>query len=193
MVASSSSLVDQRLPLKGGQLAQLHVEDGTRLDLVDLEQAHEADLRGRRRLRSADERDDLVDRVDRREQRGDDVQPLLRLAEPEPGAPQDHFDLVRDPVPDIWSRRRVRGTPSTSASMLTPKVSCSWVCLYRLFSTTLAIASRLSLITSRCPVRPLVSSAMSAIPDSGFFDKLGDLRRQVVWVDLERASLTTRH
>ena len=29
----------------------------------------------------------------------------------------------------IWSRRSVRGTPSTSASMFTPNVSCSWVCL----------------------------------------------------------------
>ena len=65
----------------------------------------------------------------------------------------------------IWSRRRVRGTPSTSASMFTPNVSCSCVCLYRLFSTTLAIASRLSTITSRWPVRPLVSSRMSAMPD----------------------------
>ena len=65
-----------------------------------------------------------------------------------------------------WSSRRVRGTPSTRASMFTPNVSCSCVCLYRLFSTTLAIASRLSTITSRWPVRPLVSSRTSAMPDS---------------------------
>ena len=38
----------------------------------------------------------------------------------------------------------MRGTPSTSASMLTPKLVCSGVCLYRLFNTTLALASRLS-------------------------------------------------
>ncbi len=64
----------------------------------------------------------------------------------------------------IWSSRSVRGTPSTSASMLAPNVSCSWVCLYRLFSTTLATASRFSTITSRWPVRSLVSSRTSAIP-----------------------------
>ena len=47
------------------------------------------------------------------------------------------------------SRLRVRGTPSTRASMLAEKFSCREVCLYRLFSTTLATASRLSTITSR--------------------------------------------
>ena len=64
----------------------------------------------------------------------------------------------------IWSSRRVRGTSSTRASMLAPKVSCSWVCLYRLFSTTLATASRFSTMTSRCPVRWLDSSRTSAMP-----------------------------
>ena len=64
----------------------------------------------------------------------------------------------------IWSSRRVRGTPSTSASMLAPNVSCSWVCLYRLFSTTLATASRFSTMTSRWPRRSLDSSRMSAMP-----------------------------
>ncbi len=29
----------------------------------------------------------------------------------------------------IWSRRRVRGTPSTMESMLAPKEVCSWECL----------------------------------------------------------------
>ena len=65
-----------------------------------------------------------------------------------------------------WARFSVRGTPSTSASMFAPNVSCSWVCLYRLFSTTLATASRLSTITSRMPVRPEDSSRMSAMPAS---------------------------
>ena len=64
----------------------------------------------------------------------------------------------------IWSSRSVRGTPSTRASMFAPNVSCSWVCLYRLFSTTLATASRFSTITSRWPLRSLVSSRTSAMP-----------------------------
>ena len=65
-----------------------------------------------------------------------------------------------------WARFSVRGTPSTSASMLAPNVSCNWVCLYRLLSTTLATASRLSTSISRMPVRPLDSSRMSAMPVS---------------------------
>ncbi len=42
----------------------------------------------------------------------------------------------------------MRGTPSTSASMFTPKLVCNGVCLNRLLRTTLALASRLSSITS---------------------------------------------
>ena len=60
----------------------------------------------------------------------------------------------------------MRGTPSTSASMLTPKFCCSCVCLNRLFSTTFATASRRSVITIRMPERLLDSSAMSAMPVS---------------------------
>ena len=63
-----------------------------------------------------------------------------------------------------WSSRRVRGTSSTSASMLQPKVSCSAVCLYRLFITTRGWASRFSTITRRRPVRAEVSSRMSEMP-----------------------------
>ena len=64
----------------------------------------------------------------------------------------------------IWSSRSVRGIPSTRASMFAPNVSCSWVCLYRLFSTTLPIASRFSTTTSRWPLRLLDSSRTSAMP-----------------------------
>ena len=63
-----------------------------------------------------------------------------------------------------WSSRSVRGTSSTSASMLQPKESCRPVCLYRLFMTTRGCASRLSTNTRRCPVRAEVSSRMSAMP-----------------------------
>ena len=67
-------------------------------------------------------------------------------------------NCVRRTMTSIWwsiqcvmnpSSGSVRGTPSTIASMFAPKFSCSWVCLYRLFSTTLATASRFSTITRR--------------------------------------------
>ncbi len=35
-------LVDDPLPLQGGEAAQLHLEDGAGLDLVDVEEFHEA-------------------------------------------------------------------------------------------------------------------------------------------------------
>ena len=72
------------------------------------------------------------------------------LSQPELRAPGDDLDLVVDVVrraPGPGSS--VRGTPSTSASMFTPKLVCSGVCLKRLLSTTLALASRLSSMTRR--------------------------------------------
>ena len=184
---SSSYSSSELLALQGGQLAQLHVEDGAGLDLVDLEQAHQALLRGRRRVAGPDQRDHGVDRVDGLEQGGQDVRPLLGLAQQV---------LVRRTMTSIWcvtqyrmnwSSRRVRGTPSTRASMFAPKVSCSWVCLYRLFSTTLATASRLRTMTRRWPARLLLSSRTSAMPATRpSLDQLGDLQGQVVRVDLER-------
>ncbi len=87
----------------------------------------------------------------------------------------------------IWSSRSVRGTPSTRATMLAPKVSCSSVCLYRLFSTTLATASRLSTMTSRRPTRALLSSLhVGDAGDPAVVGQFGDLLRQVVGVYLER-------
>ena len=47
------------------------------------------------------------------------------------------------------SRLNVRGTPSTSASMFAPNVSCSCVWRYNCESTTRGWASRLSTTTSR--------------------------------------------
>ena len=43
------------------------------------------------------------------------------------------------------------GWPSISATMLMPKVSCSCVCLYRLFSTTSGTSPRFNSITTRMP------------------------------------------
>ena len=61
--------------------------------------------------------------------------------------------------------RSVRGTPSTIASMFAPKVVCSWVCLNRLFSTTLATPSRLSVMTIRMPMRSELSLWMARMPE----------------------------
>ncbi len=57
------------------------------------------------------------------------------------------------------------GTPSTSASMMAPKVDCIWVCLYSRFSTICETASRFSSTTMRMPSRSL-SSRRSLIPST---------------------------
>ena len=123
-------LVEDPLPLEGGQPAQLHVQDRGRLDLVDVEQLHQAAAGGVGRLAVADERDDRVELVERLGVAAQDVRALLGLAQPVPGAPLDDLDLVvRRSSRTSSSRRSVRGTPSTIESMLQPNVVCSWVCL----------------------------------------------------------------
>ena len=54
-------VVDDLLALQGRELAQLHVEDGVGLDLVDVEQLDQAVARVGDVGRAADQRDDLVE------------------------------------------------------------------------------------------------------------------------------------
>ena len=59
------------------------------------------------------------------------------------------------------------GWLSISATMFMPKVSCSCVCLYRLFSTTSGTSPRLSSITTRMP--DLSDSSWMWLMPSSFF------------------------
>ena len=89
-------VVDDALAFQGGQPAQLHVQDRLGLDLVDVEQLDQAlagDVDG---LRRADQRDHLVERVERLDQTAQDVGPLVGLAQPVGGAPDDDIELVVD-------------------------------------------------------------------------------------------------
>ena len=60
-------LVEDLLALERGEAAQLQVEDRVGLDLVDVEQLHQARARLVDVGRAADQRDDLVERVERLE------------------------------------------------------------------------------------------------------------------------------
>ena len=91
-------LVDDPLPLQRGEAAQLHVEDRGRLDLVDVEQRHQAGLGLVGARRPPDQRDDLVEQVECLDQTAQDVRALLGLAQPVRGPPDDDLDLVRDVV-----------------------------------------------------------------------------------------------
>ena len=93
-------IVDDLLPFQGRQPAQLHVEDGLRLDLVDVEQLDQAGACDVDRLRGADQRDHLVERIERLDQAAQDVGPLVGLAQPVGGPPDDHIELVLDVVAD---------------------------------------------------------------------------------------------
>ncbi len=75
-------IVDDALALEGGQAPQLHVEDRLGLDLVDVEQLDQARPRDVDVRRRPDQRDDLVERVERLDQTAQDVGPLIGLAQP---------------------------------------------------------------------------------------------------------------
>ena len=93
-------LVDDPLPFEGGEPAQLHVEDGRRLHLVDIEQLHQAAPGRLGRRGGPDQRDHRVQLVERLEQAAQDVDALLGLAQQVAGAPDDDLDLVLDVVRD---------------------------------------------------------------------------------------------
>ena len=117
------------LGLQCGEALQPQVEDRLGLDAGELEPLDQALARRVGIARSPDQLDDLVDVLDGHEQALEDVQPGLALAQLELGAAHDHVALVIDVVADDGEQPSVRGTPSTSATMFTPKVVCSWVCL----------------------------------------------------------------
>ena len=74
-------LVDDLLALQRGEAAQLHREDRVGLDVVDVEEGLEALAGVVDGRRPADQRDDLVERVERLEVAAQDVHALLGLAQ----------------------------------------------------------------------------------------------------------------
>ena len=93
-------IVDDALALQCSQPAQLHVQDRLRLDFVDVEQLDQALARVVDGLRRPDQRDHLVERVERLDQAAQDVGPFVGLAQPVGGAPDDDVELVVDVMPD---------------------------------------------------------------------------------------------
>ncbi len=93
-------IVDDALTFQGGQPAQLHIEDGLGLDLIDVEQLHQPAARDIGVGRRPDQRDDLVERIEGLDQTAQDMGALIGLAQPVAGAPDDDIELVLDVVPD---------------------------------------------------------------------------------------------
>lgn len=99
------------LALEGGQTTQLEFEDRACLDLVDGEQLHQAVAGLLDVGRPADERDDLVEGVERGQVAAQDVRTLLGFAQTELGAADDDLDLVVDPRADEAVERQGAGHP----------------------------------------------------------------------------------
>ena len=91
-------LVDDPLPFQRGQAAQLQ----SRIAVAWISSTSSRLIRPVRASSSArrppDQRDDLVEQVERLDQTTQDVRALLGLAQPVSGPPDDDLDLVRDVV-----------------------------------------------------------------------------------------------
>jgi len=83
----------------------------------------------RRVLRFLDELDHFVDVVDGDLQAFEDVLAVLGALQLELGAQRDDGVAVLDEVLEQLEQVSSRGVPSTSASMMAPKVCCICVCL----------------------------------------------------------------
>src|SRR3569833_2307971 len=178
-------LIGDLLALQGGQLAELHVQDGLRLDLVDLQELHQAGLRLGRRRRPADQRDDLVDAVEGLEEAAQDVGALLGLAQQEARAADDDVDLVVDPVPDelgqaerarhaLDQREHVRAEGLLQLRVLVEVVEDD-------------LGDRVALEHDDEPLARTAGGFVADVGDPGdlpFLDLFRDLQREVVRVDL---------
>jgi hypothetical protein len=102
-------LVDDLLPLQAGQALQLHVEDGLRLDLRQLELHHQAFTRFRRALRSANQLDHFVQVIERDLEAFEDVGARFGLAQLEFGPASHDLAPELDEVLEDLDERQYAG------------------------------------------------------------------------------------
>ena len=134
-----------------------------------------------------DQRDDLVDRVQRLEQAAQDVRPLLGLAQPEAGAPDDDLDLVGHPVPDERVERQRARHAVDQRQHVGAEVGLQVGVLVEVVQHDLG--DRVALEHDHQPLagarRGLVADVGDAA-DLAVLHQVGDLLREVVRVDLVR-------
>ena len=177
-------LVDDPLPLQGRQPAQLHVEDRGGLHLVDLQQRHQTRTGVVGARAAPDQGDDLVEHVQRLDQRPVDVGLGLGVLQPVLGPPLDDLDLVRDPEGDeLVQPQRARHVVDQGQH-----VAPEGVLQLGVLVEVVQHHPRL-----RVPLQhdhqPLTRPGGGVVPDVGDtgqlagVHQLGDLERQVVRVD----------
>ena len=93
-------LVQNLLTFQSGQAAQLQSQDRVGLDLVDIEQLHQAASRLVDRGRATNQGNNLIQCIQGLEVTVQDVQTLLSLAQAELRTAHNHIDLVSNPVAD---------------------------------------------------------------------------------------------
>ncbi len=178
-------LVDDLLALEGGQAAQLHLEDGARLELVDAEQLDQAVTSRLDGGRAPDEGNDLVEGVERLEQATQHVDLGLGLAQPELGAPLDDLDLVLDPVPDERVDRQGARHPVDQRQHVGAEVVLQLGVLVEVVEHDLG--HRVALEHDDEALAGAAGRLVADVGDAGqaaVLDQLGDLLRERVGVDL---------
>src|SRR5207249_1989942 len=93
------------LALESGERAQTKVEDRLSLDLAEREPLHQLGPSVVGVIGGADQRDDLVDRVERDQIAGEDVRAVLRLPQLVLRATRDDLALVCEVVRDELEQR----------------------------------------------------------------------------------------
>ena len=99
-------LVEDLLPLQAGQPLELHVEDRLRLELRQAELRHQPFARLGRIPRAANERDHLVEMIERDPQPFEDVRARFGLAQLELGPAPHHLAAELDELLDDVDERQ---------------------------------------------------------------------------------------
>jgi hypothetical protein len=135
--------------------------------------------------RAPDQRDDLVERVERLEQTAQDVDALLGLAQPVCRAPLDDLDLVLDPVPDERVDRQRARHPVDQGEHVRAEVRLQLGVLVEVVEHDLGDG-----VALEHDDEALTGAARGLVADVGdagqapVLDVLGDLLREAVGVDL---------
>ena len=161
--------------LEAGEPLEAQVEDRLRLRSRELERVHERVARRVDVGRLADDADDLVEVVERDQEALEDVRPRLGLVELELGAPDDDLVLEGDVGLEHLEQRERARHAADQGDVDDAEGGLQLGVLVELVEHHLGMASRLSSMTSRMPVRS--DSSRRSVISAIFFvlDQLGDL------------------